>query len=262
VALVPPWAEGLPPDTDETQDGADETPDSVSPTAPENPEPVAPPARFRDSRTALGNFARTGNNQALRRALGHYVRTGYGGSATMTRRLGGTAAAAGRLNRVLVIAGSSDGAALRDDIIARGNDADAVLDAIIDATSPADGTQDREASRASIRSALSSLLDRYPEADLLALTDEQRGYVIERYTSFDVYARLCLDLQRAVLDKAPDATTGLRRLRYIRQYVAEQVSAAFRSLEMRGVSPSSASVAQITRDALRETFDVFQEYTE
>jgi hypothetical protein len=86
-------------------------------------------------------------------------------------------------------------------------------------------------------------------------------FVIERYTALDVYGRLCLDLQKTVMDKAPDALTGVRRLKYIRAFVTEQVSAAFRSLELRGITPNTLSVARITREALRETLNVFEEYT-
>jgi hypothetical protein len=254
VALVPPWAD----DVTEAGDGAEDHED----TAQAEPAPVAPAGRFRDSRTALGRFARSGNSQDLRRALRHYVQSGYGGSGTMTRRLGGTAATAGRLSTVLRSAGAVSGSDLRDRILASGGDANAVLDAIVDATSPADGTQDREASRIAVRNALSALLERYPDADLLALEDAQRIFVIERYAALDVYGRLCLDLQRTVMSKAPDATTGLRRLKYIREFVTAQVSAAFRTLEAQGQTANSARVAQVTRDALRETMRVFEEYTE
>ncbi|MBT2495611.1 hypothetical protein J7E45_08325 [Microbacterium sp. ISL-59] len=258
VALVPPWAD----DVDETSDEAER--DEVAPeeAAETKPVPVAPAGRFRDSRTALGRFARSGNSQDLRRALRHYVQSGYGGSGTMTRRLGGTAATAGRLSTVLQSAGTVDGTDLRDRILANGSDANAVLDAIVDATSPADGTQDREAGRIAVRNALSALLERYPNADLLALEDAQRVFVIERYAALDVFGRLCLDLQKTVMNKSPDATIGLRRLRYIREFITEQVSAAFRRLEANGDRANSARVAQITRDALRETLTVFEEYTE
>ncbi|GAA5201999.1 hypothetical protein GCM10023346_47750 [Arthrobacter gyeryongensis] len=225
------------------------------------PTPLAPPARFRGTRRALGAFCRTGNSQELRRAVGHYVRTGYGGSATMTRRLGGTAATAGRLGGVLQSGRTPDGADLRDAVLASGNDVNVVLDAIVDAASPADGSQDKESSRRAVRDALSELLVRFPDADLLALTDAQRVFVIERYAALDVYGRFCLDLHKTVLEKAADPATGLRRLSSIREFIVQHVSAAFRAVRERGASATTKSVARLTREALRETLGVFEDYT-
>jgi hypothetical protein len=256
VALVPPWADEVPPDNppDPNPDNTLEEPD------PNRPQ-EAPPARFRDTRRSLGSYARSGNNQDLRRALGHYVRSGYGGTANMTRRLSGTAVTAGRLGTMFQTGQTPDGTSLRDAALANGNDANAVLDAIVDAASPADGTQDKEASRHSIRNALSDLLARFPGADLFALTELQRNYLIERYAALDVYARFCLDLQKSVLDKAPDAVTGMRRLRHIREFISEQVSASFRRIRDSNASPTTRSIAQLARSALRETMAVFEEYT-
>lgn len=255
VALVPPWADDVPPDKP-TDPSADNTPEAPDRNRPQE----APPARFRDTRRSLGNYARSGDSQELRRALGHYVRSGYGGAATMTRRLGGTAATAGRLGTMLQTGRTPDGTSLRDSALANGSDAGTVLDAIVDAASPADGTQDKEASRRSIRDALSDLLVRFPDADLLALTEVQRNYLIERYTALDVHARFCLDLQKAVQGKAPDTVTAARRLQYIREFIAEQISAAFRKIRESSALPTTQGIAKITRVALRETLAVFEEY--
>ena len=254
---MPPWADQV------------ELPDSTQNDAPSEdqgdakpPELVAPPARFRDSRRALGNFVRSGDARYLRRAVGHYVRTGYGGSGTMTRRLGGTAATAGRLNRVLQSGRVSDGDFLRDLALASGNDVNVVLDAIVNAASPENGTQDGESSRRAIRDALSDLLVRFPEADLLDLTDAQRSFIIERYVALDVYGRFCLDLQKTIMDKAPDPSTALRRLRQVREFISQEVSAAFRIVRENGTSATTANVASLTAHALRETLRVFEEYSE
>ncbi|MFF1831167.1 Qat anti-phage system associated protein QatB [Paenarthrobacter sp. NPDC058040] len=222
---------------------------------------LAPTARFRGARRSLGEYARNGDSRELRRALGHYVRTGYGGSGTMNRRLGGTGATANRLGGVLRSGRMPDGTELRDAIIASGSDVNIVLDAIADAASPIDGTQDKEASRRAVRDSLSELLVKYPDADLAALTDDQRMFVIERYAALDVYGRFCLDLQKTVLEKASDAATGLRRMKSIRDFVVQQVAAAFRAVRERGSMTDTKSIARLTSRALQETLSVFEEYT-
>jgi hypothetical protein len=257
VPLVPPWADNI---DFPVSDGGDEAPESTDPDQAAS-VPVAPRARFRGARRALGEFARAGNDRRLHRALAHYVRTGYSGAGTMTRRMSRTATTAGRLNGVLQSGRAPDGTELRDAILASGNDANVVLDAIVDAASPADGTQDKESSRRAIRDALSDLLVRFPDADFFALTDAQRAFVIERYTALDVYGRFCLDLQKAIMDKSADPATALRRLKQVREFIAEHVAAAFRAIRERGTSATTSNVAQLTRDALRATFSVFEEYT-
>jgi hypothetical protein len=134
------------------------------------------------------------------------------------------------------------------------------MDAVVEAVRPADGTQDAEAGRAAIRDALSELLTAFPEADLLNLTDQQRAFAIERYVGLDVYRRLHLDLGKAIQDKAPSATKGLARLKEIKNYVKETVSASFRKLRAAGTAMTVGRVNAIVRAALRETFLVFEAY--
>jgi hypothetical protein len=255
--MVPPWADDI---DDAADTPGEDPPEPDDKPGSEPPMPIAPPARFRDARRGLGGFVRSGDNRDLRRALGHYVRSGYGGSVTMTRRLGGTASTAGRLNGVLESGLGPDGTALQDVVLASGNDVNVVMDAVVDAARPGDGTQDSESSRRAVRDALSDLLDRFPGADLLALTDSQREFVIERYAALDVYGRFCLDLQKTIMNKASDAATGLRRLKQVRAFITEQVSAAFKAIRDRGAPATTANVASLTKQALRETLGVFEEY--
>ena len=118
----------------------------------------------------MGDFARTGDERDMRRGLGHYVRTGYGGSNVTTQRFGSTAATAGALGGALAGVASGQPAvpgSPLDPALLAGRAANEVMDAVVEAVRPVDGTQDAEAERAAIRDALSELLTRFPEADLL-----------------------------------------------------------------------------------------------
>lgn len=261
VPLVPPWAD--PADASTTDDSpgiSQDEPQEAGAAALSSP--LAPGARFRDARRSLGSFARTGHPDYLRRTLRHYISSGYGGSGTMTRRLSGTARTAGRLNGALQSGGGSGplGDAVRDAVLRGGSDARAVLDAITDAISPVDGTQDAELSRRSVRDALADLLDRHPQAELLDLSDTQRAYVIERFTAHEVNGRFLLDLQPAIMKAAPDLSTGLSRLRQIREFIASEVSSAFQALQEQGRPATSSEAVRLTARALKATFSVFEEY--
>jgi hypothetical protein len=136
------------------------------------------------------------------------------------------------------------------------------MDAIIEAVRPIDGTQDAEAGRAAIRDALSELLARFPEADLLNLSAEERAFAIEHYVALDVYRRLDLDLGKTIRDKAPSATTALSRLKQVRDSVKQTVAAAFRKLRDAGRAITDRGVGQVVRAALRETLQVFEGFAE
>lgn len=263
VPMIPPWV----PDPDApppTPDGG--TPDDGGPTPQEAPPPLlAPPRRFFGTRLALGKFAKTGDRSSMRRSLGHYVRSGYGGSATAAKRFGGTAQTAGVLYAALAGAARGESASLPggdlDVALLSASSAEAVINAVVEAVRPVDGTQDAEAGRAAIRDALSELLTKFPDAALLDLTEAERLFVLERYIAHDVFRRFQLDAGKPIQDKAPSIRAGLARLKEVREYVKETVSAAFRKLTT-AATLTARQVARIARRALRETFGVFESYLE
>ena len=236
-----------------------------SPPQQQQPIQTASSGRFRGARLKLGDYARTGNTDDLRKGLRHYVRSGYGGAATTTQRFGGTAVTAGSLGEALasIAAGrpAAPGSRL-DPALLSGRDAHDVMDAVVEAVRPVDGTQDAEAERRAILDALSDLLKQFPEADLLNLDAEQRNFAIERFTAIDVFRRFHLDVGKSISDKAPSASTALARLKEVRDYIKEQVAASFRKLRDAGRTFTSGLVASVVRDALHETFLVFAGYTE
>lgn len=277
VPMVPPWA--TEPPLGDGQANAATTDEEAAPAdqgdvGGENnpadiqappPGPMAPPARFAGTRRSLGEYARSGDNNDLRRSLGHYVHKGYGGSGTTTRRFGGTAATADALGSALARVATGQPAAVGsplDPTILNGRSAQEVMDAVVEAVRPVDGTQDTEAARESIQDALVELLTRFPEADLLNLDADQRSFAIERFTAFDVYRRFVLDVGKTISEKAPNPTTALGRLKQARDYIKETVAASFRKLRDAGRTLTAGRIGQTVRDALRETFQVFEGYTE
>ena len=248
VPLVPPWVpDPIPPDGDNG--------DTNEPSPTPQSIPLSPRGRFGPARMGLGNFARTGASDSLRRSLGHYVRKGYGGAATAVRRMGSTARTAGRLYGVLAEPGNQF-----DPVLLAGRSADEVMDALVEAVRPTDGTQDAETGRRAIRDALSELLERFPDADLLDLLEEQRLLAIESYVALDVYNRFYADVGKTVKDNAPTASTALSRLEEVKGYVREIVSACFRDLSRAGEPLNTQGISRMTRQALRDTFEVFEEY--
>lgn len=259
VPMVPPWVTDPPneaPAGDQPPTENNEKPDSSVPV------PMAPQRRWGGANRSLGDYAKTGNRDALRRGLGRYVRSGYGGSRTATRRMGGTAATAGALGGVLtgLTTGQPSPDSPLDPILLRGRSSNEIMNAVVEAVRPVDGTQDAEASRSAIRDALSELLTYFPDADLLNLTQEQRDLAIEHFAAHDVFRRFDLDVGKTIREKAPSPTIALSRLKEAREYVKETVAASFRKLRDAGRQLTAGHISEVVNDALRETFEVFEEY--
>ena len=272
VPMVPPWVPDIPLPATPAEGGppgsAPEQGDPSSPppgNEPRQPIPVAPARRFLGANRNLGDYARSGDGVSMRRGLGQYVKKGYGGSSTATRRMGGTAQTAQALYSALSSGSGNPFAAPGsplDPALTGGRSADEVMDAVVEAVRPVDGTQDAEASRTSIKDALSDVLNQFPNADLLNLQQEQRELAIERFVAADVFRRVDLDIGRTIREKAPSAAAGLGRLKEVREYVRQTVSASFRRLRDAGQQMSTGRVTQIVQMAIRETFLVFEGYAE
>lgn len=284
VPMVPPWVPdpqppvpppaengGAPPNSapDNQPDPGQQEP--IPASGPTNPlsaavvSATAPAARFKGARFSLGRFARTGGVADMRRGVGRYVRSGYGGARTATNRFSGTTSTAGSLYGALSSVAAGQAAALGsalDPVLLGGRSARQVIDVIVESVRPADGTQDAEASRAAIRDALSELLTKFEDADPLNLNPEQREFVIESFVAIDVYRRFVLDLGKTIQDKAPSAAAGLSRLKQVKDYVKETIAASFRKMRQAGQRISSGRVKEIVRAALRDTMQVFEGYAE
>ncbi|HCF5808310.1 TPA: hypothetical protein SL548_002344 [Pseudomonas aeruginosa] len=290
VPMVPPWTPPLPPvpppvppqppeppappapeppdpgedQTDQDGHQPDDSPDDPK-IAPQSPPPLAPPGRFGGARRGLGDYARNGDRSGLQRSLKHYVKHGYGGAKTTTARFGGTAAVAAILGGTLqsVAEGTSQtNPNPIDPVLLNGRSASEVMDALVEAVRPVDGTQDAEAERASIRGSLSDVLVKYPNADLLNLAPEERAYAIERFTAMDVFHRYELDLGKTIQEKASSALVAVRRLKEIKEYIKECVSASFRTIAATGARLTTGRISQVVTQALQETFEVFEGYVE
>jgi hypothetical protein len=177
--------------------------------------------------------------------------------------MGGTARTAGGLYGVLdALSGGSalpPGVALNPATLA-GRSQREIADAVADALRPIDGTQDTDAARDAMSRAFSELLEAEPAADLMALSAEQIERVVEAYIANDLTNRVDLDVGKAILDKAPDAATGVARLEEMKAYVRQELARRFRAREAVGERMNRQGTAALSSDVLRDTFEVFESY--
>lgn len=274
VPMVPPWvldpsavaptdSDIPPPATNPDEEGNPATTQTDTNAPQAIPAvPMAPAARFRGARLNLGSFARGGSSDDMRRGLGHYVRSGYGGARIATTRFGGTTSTAGALYGALSNLARGEAAGPRnqlDPAKLRSRSAREVIDAVVETLRPVDGTQDTEAGRESIKDALSELLTAFPEADLLNLSEIQRLLAVERYIAHDIYRRFALDVGKTVQEKAPSAVAAVGRLKEVKNYIKQTVAAAFRKLNATA-QLTGTKITSIVTAVLQETFQVFEGY--
>ncbi len=265
--MVPPWVSdpniiyepgNAPADSSGDNDSLDKEPSTQV-----IPSPISPVARFKVARLNFGYYAKSGEEKYLRRGLGHYVRTGYGGTITASRRFSGTVRTAGlifnTLSELESNAPSLSGTVIDPDIL-KHKTASQIVGAIIAAIKPSDGTQDTEASRDATKNAFSELLDKYPDADLLNLSIEQRLNVMEFFVGYDIYNRVCLDIEKTIKDKSSSASVALQRLKDMKQYIKSEVARVFRE-EQTGHTQWAPDVVQgFVRDIIFKTLKVFEDY--
>lgn len=266
--MVPPWTpDPLPPPPVENPQGVpDDVPDAASDKNPSpSPtslqfNPIAPAGRFGAARTSIGRYARSGSSDDLRRGLGHYVSKGWGGSNVATQRLSGTVRSAGVLYGALeaLAAGRPIEAGGPDRALLEERSTEQIMSAVVQAVRPVDGTQDAEATRDAIKCAASELLAKNPDADLLSLSEDERLFMVERFLAIDLFNRLMLDIGQAIQKNAPSISTAASRLREIKNYIKQAVSAAFRNFHKTGEVLTPRRVSGISRQCIQETLAVFE----
>lgn len=252
IPIVPPWVDNPP---------------AAQPQSPQPPQPQLPfepsqPGRWRGVRTSLGRFAGGGEDRGrhLRRGLSHYSSSGMGGSGNAARRMGGTASAASALHSALTSLANGD--PLPQDLginpqALAGRSPAEIADILVDAIRPIDGTQDAEATRDSVARALSDIL--VENNDLTNLTPAQVDQVTASTLGYDVALRIELDVGKSIIDKAPTKSEGLERLQEMKDYVREVVAAEYATERARVGTVGRAAIDRISRNAIKQTFEVFEE---
>lgn len=275
VPMVPPWVPELPADeilqigegsanidVNNENEEAESTDENSEASSQDIQNPVAQPNRFGPAKRCLSDFGKTGDPASMRKGVGRFIKKGYGGKRTATKRLSGTIKNAQTLFNVLST-GLPPGNQYQLNLLdLKGYSAFEVMDAVVEAILPVDGTQDTESSRASIKDALSEVLSAFPDADLTSLNQQQKECAIENFVGNDVYRRIELDLGAHIRKKAPDTKSAMSRMRDIKNYVKEAVAASFKKLRDSGKRLTATNVNGITKQAISETCSIFEEYAE
>ena len=221
----------------------------------------APARRFFAAKVQLGDFARTGDRRALRRALGHYSRTGMGGAASVARRMRPSTVAGSGLAQLLEAARNRTDprvVAWVDALVTRGSTADEIAAEIVRRVTTEGGTLEEESCRASMAEALAELLEQEPDVDLLAMDADDIWTVLEAFLSREAFNRILLDIGQLFEGVRVSPVEAVRRTNEMRDYIRSEVVSQMRRTRAATQNPTPAQIEAVLRETLARTFGVFE----
>lgn len=260
AALDPPWLDDLA----DSLAARPQTQELGEPIPIEKLPPIgasAPARRFFAARVQLGDFAHTGDRRALRRALGHYSRTGMGGAVSVARRMRPSTVAGAGLAQLLEAARiriDPRVVAWVDALVARGSTADEIAAEIVRRVTTEGGTLEEESYRASMAEALAELLEQSPKVDLLAMDADDIWTVLEAFLSREAFNRILLDIGQLFEGLRVSPVEAVRRSNEMRDYIRSEVVSQMRQIRAATQNPTPAQIEGVLRETLARTFGVFE----
>ena len=271
VSLDPPWLDPLSSDIgtpleqlagDGDGEGAepDQKPQQTEPPQP-NTE-IAPPRRFQNARRHLGNYASSGDEESLGKALGHYSRSGMGGASNVSSRMrASTSAGAGLYNFLEGIRDSTD-VQVRDwvnKLTAKNLSAYEVADEIIDQVISVGGSLEEESCRDSMAQAMSELIAINPDIDLVNMDNDSIWTVMELFVANEAFNRINLDIGQLFESEKYSPMEAVSRMNEMREYLKSEISAQIQELRADTANPTKDEINDLLQTAIRVTFEVFEE---
>jgi len=169
VSLVPPWADDQ----------------------PQQPLPVPTPCRFKQFRRSITEYAKTGDRDHLKKALGNYARTSTGGANVAVRRFGNIIKAGGSLLGLLNTGQTQPNEPSLSLNQLSGKNLEEAISIIADTLTPING--DGERIRTSINNALVDSLDGTTEINTSIVTDDILISVLINYLTENIYLDVMLN---------------------------------------------------------------------
>jgi hypothetical protein len=154
---------------------------------------LAPSRRFAPARTSMSTYLRTGDKTHLGAAVGSAVRKGMGGprrAASTMRRTAQGAASVGEVLTGLRERSTPQFQNLVQRVQAEGLSIQDLILEVIKEALPSSGSIDEDSVQDAATEALSEFFEQHPDADPLALTDEQIQEVVAVTIANDIMHRL------------------------------------------------------------------------
>lgn len=252
VSFDPPWL-----DTAIAALGDAPTPLFVT---PHDTLALATTNRFTAARRNLSAYMRNGESASLRKAIGHYIRQGLGGTTRAAGRMRYVAAVGART--FSLFAGSQSAEQIQfktklGTLLSSSHTTDDVISTIVAFVLPTSGSVDEETCRDSMAEALSDLLSERSDMDIANLSEEDSWALLEHFVGKAIIRQLILDIGQILESDAIDVTTKIQRLEEMDQFVQATVSESFHKIRSHNANISQGDLTKIVNDVLEITFQVF-----
>lgn len=262
ISMDPPWLDDinsssiLPSDSNSGEESNLPIEQSIS----QQPTLVAPPARFGTARKNLGEFARTGNQDSFKKAVGQYSKKGMGGATNVAKRMRASTSSVSGLVAFLRDVKSNTLPDIQDwakNLMSKSPTAHEVIDAIIDRVTNEGGIIDEESIKDSMANAMSDLIEQNPNLDLLNLGDDESWDLIENFLSYEASNRLQLDIGQ-LLERTLSPMELVQRTDEMREYLKSEITAQLQPYKSSDNHPDIGKLNAVIHQALESTFFVFE----
>ena len=255
ISFDPPWLDDIELPNTEATDNANEAEEADNAA-----ERVSPPRRFQSARSELNHYYRTGSKENLKRALGHYSKTGMGGAKNVASRMRLSSAVAAHLFSALSNNLSND-AQLRDlinDLSQNAAGAKATISAIVNSICPQGGSLDEVSIRISTAYALSDLYEGNPNIDIGHLSEDEIWGLVSSLLSYEASNRIQLDIGRGIESVDISANERLSRQNDMSNFLRSVIAAQINKLQNELDSKTTSYLNDIMDNAIKLTFNIFE----
>lgn len=256
VPFDPPWLDDIElPITENTPDNQENPTDQAAQPS------IAPARRFQSARRFLGDYARSGDHESLRKAVGHYSRDGMGGAGRVARRMRLSTRSATALIGFLQSIREGANAEINEwvsSLVSRSATTNEITDEILTKVAPQGGSVDETSCRMSMEQAITKLASTSPDINLLKLSDDNIWAIIKWFLSYEAYKRLCFDIGQTFEKSSLPSRDRVIRMNEMQRYIEAEIFAQIEDLRHTGNNAPPSELNQILQQALKNTFLVYE----
>ncbi len=220
---------------------------------------LAQKGRFSNARRSMREYVRSGSNDYVRKALGHYSKSGMGGAKNIAHRLRiSTQVASGFFNTFQALRDDNSFSLSQElsELKAHGANAYEIIDLIVNHVCPSGGSIDEISCRDSSTAALSEFMKKNPDADFCNLTDDQIWALTALFLGNEVYNRVQLDIGQTFETQEISYIERVDRLNTMRDYIQSEIAAELD--ELRKSVNQRVDLNKLFQDTIKNTFEVFE----
>lgn len=235
--------------------------DGTAPSDANFDNELSPPRRYASARRELRKFATNSEQSNLKKAIGNFSKSGFGGAKKTSRKMKSSTRAATNLISMLLSLRDGNNTSLNnwaEKILNKNPSAEELIDAIIYETTTSGGTVDEESIRDSMAFALSDLMNKDHEIDLFKMSDNNIWSLIELFLANEVKNKLIHEIGQLFEGSKNIPSESIKNINMMRKYLQSEISDQLSHLRKATPKPSLKEFTKVMDKALENTFTVYE----